>query len=92
MAWRIRFSDTAEKQLSKLDRKVAKRIYDFLRNRIAKLDDPRSLGEALKGSKLGEFWRYRVGDYRIITSIEDNVLTILVITVGNRKDIYRGKY
>ncbi len=91
MAWRIRFSDTAEKQLSKLDRKVAKRIYDFLRNRIAKLDDPRSLGEALKGSKLGEFWRYRVGDYRIITSIEDNVLTILVITVGNRKDIYRGK-
>jgi mRNA interferase RelE/StbE len=92
LAWRIRFSDTAEKQLSKLDRKVAKRIYDFLRNRIAKLDDPRSLGEALKGSKLGEFWRYRVGDYRIITSIEDNVLTILVITVGNRKDIYRGKY
>ena len=90
MAWQIRLSDTAEKQLSKLDRKVAKRIYDFLRDRIAKLDDARSLGEALRGSKLGEFWKYRVGDYRIITSIEDDVLTILVIAIGNRKDIYRG--
>jgi mRNA interferase RelE/StbE len=90
LAWRIRLSDTAEKQLSKLDRKVAKRIYDFLRDRIAKLDDPRDLGEALKGSNLGEFWRYRVGDYRIITSIEDDVLTILVIAIGNRKDIYRA--
>ena len=90
MAWRIRLSDTAEKQLSKLDRKVAKRIYNFLRDRIAKLDDARSLGEALRGSRLGEFWKYRVGDYRIITSIEDDVLTILVIAIGNRKDIYRG--
>jgi len=90
LAWQIRLSDTAEKQLSKLDRKVAKRIYDFLRDRIAKLDDARSLGEALRGSKLGEFWKYRVGDYRIITSIEDDVLTILVIAIGNRKDIYRG--
>ncbi len=90
MAWQIRLSDTAEKQLSKLDRKVAKRIYDFLRDRIAKLDDARSLGEALRGSRLGEFWKYRVGDYRIITSIEDDVLTILVIAIGNRKDIYRG--
>jgi mRNA interferase RelE/StbE len=90
LAWQIRLSDTAEKQLSRLDRKVAKRIYDFLRDRIAKLDDARSLGEALRGPKLGEFWKYRVGDYRIITSIEDDVMTILVIAIGNRKDIYRG--
>ncbi len=59
------------KDLAKLDKPIAKRITLFLRERVAALDDPRRLGEALKGSKLGEFWKYRVGDYRIIASIED---------------------
>jgi mRNA interferase RelE/StbE len=90
LAWQISYSATADKQLSKLDRAVAKRIYEFLRDRIATLENPRSTGEALKGSKLGELWRYRVGDYRVITHIKDSVLTILVVTIGNRKDIYRG--
>jgi len=53
------------------------------------LDDPRSIGEALKGSKLGEFWKYRVGDYRIISHIEDSVLRILVLKIGNRREVYR---
>ena len=57
--------------------------------RVAKLDDPRSIGEALKGSKLGDFWKYRVGDYRLISSIEDGVMRILVVKVGNRRDVYR---
>lgn len=89
MAWRIEFEDTALKELAKLDKPVARRIVAFLRERVAVLDDPRSVGEALKGSKLGEFWKYRVGDYRIITNIEDGALRILVLKVGNRRDVYR---
>ena len=50
---------------------------------------PRSIGEALKGSALGEFWKYRVGDYRIISSIQDDIVTILVVRIGNRRDVYR---
>lgn len=89
LAWRIEFEDAALKELSKLDKPVAKRIVTFLRERVAMLDDPRSIGEALKGSRLGEFWKYRVGDYRIITSIEDGVMRILVLKVGNRREVYR---
>lgn len=89
MAWRIEFEDAALKELAKLDKQVARRILVFLRERVAGLEDPRSVGEALKGSKLGEFWKYRVGDYRIITNIEDGVLRILVLKVGNRREVYR---
>ena len=73
--------------LSKLDRQVARRILSFLHGRLAVLEDPRSLGEALKGSKLGEFWKYRVGDYRIIGSIEDGRVTIFVVRFGNRREV-----
>jgi len=90
LAWRIEFEDTALKELAKLDKQVARRILIFLRERVAVLDDPRSVGEALKGSRLGEFWKYRVGDYRIITNIEDGVMRILVLKVGNRREVYRG--
>ncbi|GAB5506995.1 MAG: type II toxin-antitoxin system RelE/ParE family toxin [Rhizobiaceae bacterium] len=89
MAWRIEFDRRAEKELSKLDPVVAKRILKFLRDRLAVLDDPRSLGEALKGVKFGDLWKYRVGDYRIIASIEDAVVTVLVLRIGNRRDVYR---
>ena len=89
MAWRIEFEDAALKELAKLDKPVARRILAFLRERVAALDDPRSVGEALKGSKLGEFWKYRVGDYRIITNIEDGVMRILVLKIGNRREVYR---
>ena len=75
--------------MAALDKAIVKRITTFLRERIAQLDDPRSIGEALKGSKLGAFWKYRVGDYRIIASIEDSALRILVIRIGNRKEVYR---
>ena len=61
----------------------------FLRERVAPLDDPRSVGEALKGSKLGDFWKYGVGDYRVIAHIEDGALRILVLEVGNRREVYR---
>lgn len=88
MAWRINIDDKAKKELAGLDRAQAKRITTFLRERVAKLEDPRSIGEALKGSKLGDFWKYRVGYYRIIACIEDTALLILVVRIGNRKDVY----
>jgi len=90
LAWRIEFDDKAKKDLASLDKTAAKRITAFLRERISTLDNPRSMGEALKGSKLGAFWKYRVGDYRIVASIEDDALCILVVRIGNRKDVYRA--
>jgi mRNA interferase RelE/StbE len=89
LAWRIELDDAAKKDLAKLDKPLARRIMAFLRERVAVLDDPRSIGEALKGSKLGDFWKYRVGDYRIISSIEDGALCILVVKIGNRREVYR---
>jgi mRNA interferase RelE/StbE len=89
MAWKIEVGPAAAKELGKIDPQAARRIVKFLRERVALLDDPRSIGEALKGSVLGDFWKYRVGDYRVIASIQDAVLTVLVVRVGNRRDVYR---
>jgi len=89
LAWRIDVSQSAEKQLAKLDRAVARRIIGFLRERVSVLDDPRAIGEALKGSELGEFWKYRVGDWRLICQIEDSRITITVVRLGNRREVYR---
>lgn len=87
--YEVRFSPDAEKDLSKLEQQTAKRIVKFLHERIANIDDPRALGKSLKGEELGKYWRYSVGDYRIICEIQDNQLVVLVITVGHRRDIYR---
>ncbi|MDA8381566.1 MAG: type II toxin-antitoxin system RelE/ParE family toxin [Betaproteobacteria bacterium] len=89
MAWRIELSGAAKKDLAALDRQIARRITAFLRERVAELDDPRAIGEALKGSRLGAFWKYRVGDYRVIASIEDQAVRILVVRVGNRREVYQ---
>ena len=89
MVWKVEFDSVAERDLDKLDPQTARRILAFLHGRVASLDDPRSIGEALKVSKLGEFWKYRVGDYRIISSIEDGALRILVVKIGNRREVYR---
>ena len=89
MAWKIDVSDLARKNLKQLDPQAARRILAFLNDRVAKLADPRSIGEALRGSKLGEFWKYRVGDYRIVSSIEDKTVRIIVVRIGNRKDVYK---
>ena len=88
MAWKIEFSVEADRQLDKLDRQVAKRILKFLNQRVRTLDNPRSIGEALRGSKLGEFWKYRVGDHRLICSIEDRRVLILVLRIGHRREVY----
>ena len=89
MAWRIELDDAAKKDLAKLDKPVAKRITTFIRERLAVLDDPRSIGDAPKGSRLGELWKFRVSDYRIIANIEDGALKILVVKIGNRREVYR---
>ena len=89
MAWKIELSAQVDRELGKLDPQQSKRILKFLRERVAPLDNPPSIGLALHGSKLGEFWKYRVGDYRLICKIEDNRLLILVLRVGHRREIYR---
>ena len=85
MAWTIEYTDTAEKQLGKLDKQMARRIVDYMNERVAALDDPRHLGEALTGPLSG-LWRYRVGDYRVICDIQDRVL---VTRVSRRDQAYR---
>ena len=87
MIWKIEYGAGAVKELEKLDKASARRIIDYLDKRVAKLDNPRSLGKALTGP-LGAFWRYRVGDYRVICDIKDNKITVLVIRIGDRKDVY----
>ena len=88
MAWRVEFTPEAEKQLSRIERQSAKRIIQFLRDRISPAEDPRTPGKPLKGV-LREFWRYRVGDYRIMCRIENDQLLVLVIRVAHRREIYR---
>jgi mRNA interferase RelE/StbE len=89
MAWSIELGPRAQRQLKELDHQVARRLSRFLYERIASLENPRSLGEALKGTEFGDLWKYRVGDYRIIASIEDNLVRILVVRIGNRREVYR---
>jgi mRNA interferase RelE/StbE len=89
MAWRIEYSKDADKEIAKLDKPIAQRIIRFMGSRVAKLENPRSIGQAIAGSKLGNYWKYRVGDYRIIADIQDGKLIVLVVRVGNRREVYR---
>jgi mRNA interferase RelE/StbE len=85
--WRIEITRTASKQITKLDREAQESILDFLRERLSPADNPRQWGRALQGEKRG-LWRYRVGDYRLICDILDEKITILVLELGHRKDVY----
>ncbi len=89
MAWTISYTETATRQLRKLDRPAARRIVDFMDECVATSDDPRGIGKALTGNVLGTFWRYRVGDYRVICDIQDGALHVLIIEIGNRREVYR---
>lgn len=89
LAWKVELDEGAKRDLGKLDKPVAQRIVTFLTKRLAMLDDPRTIGEALKGSRLGGFWKYRVGDYRIICDLQDKRLVVLVVRIGNRREVYR---
>ena len=89
MAFRVEFDPAALKDLRKLDRAVQQRLVGFLRTRVATLEDPRSLGEALAGARLGSYWKYRVGDWRIICDMQDERIVVRVLRIGNRREIYR---
>lgn len=89
MAWAVEFDPDAVKDLRKLDKQVQVRILEFLRERLARMDNPRELGEALAGSKLGNYWKYRVGDWRIICDLQDQRIVVRVLRVGNRREVYR---
>ena len=89
MIWKIELDERANRDLDKLDLPVARRVYKFLYDRVAKLENPRSIGELLHGPKLGELWKYRVGDYRLICKIEANRLLVLVVRIGHRGEVYR---
>ncbi len=87
LGWQIELTGAAQKQLKKLGHAEAKRIRDYLRERVQPLEDPRQLGKPLQG-QLGELWRYRVGDYRLVAHIEDQRVCVLVVRIGHRKDVY----
>jgi mRNA interferase RelE/StbE len=86
--WRVEISRGAEKQIQKLDRTAQESIIRFLRERVQTADNPRRWGKPLHGDK-GGLWRYRVGDYRLICDIQDERVTVLVASVGHRKEVYR---
>ena len=89
MVWAVEFDPEAVKDLKKMDRQVQVRIIGFLRERVAPLPDPRSIGEALAGARLGNYWKYRVGDWRIICDIVDSRIVVRVLRVGNRREVSR---
>ncbi len=89
MAWTIKYAESVRKSLKAIDRVSRDRIEAFLEKRVAEADDPRQLGKALRGNVFFDLWRYRVGDYRIIAQILDSEITVVVVRVGHRKDVYR---
>lgn len=88
MAWKIEITKSATKQMQKLDKAIQRRIVSFLREKLEKTNNPRSYGKALQGEKIS-LWRYRVDDYRLICKINDDIVTVLVLAVGHRKEVYR---
>jgi mRNA interferase RelE/StbE len=84
----MKYTESSSKQLKKLDKQTALRVLDYMDERVPVLDDPRALGKNLKGLKIGEYWRYRVGDIRVICNIVDGQMMVLVIEIGNRREVY----
>ena len=89
MAWEVRLSDRARKDLKKLDRQVAARVLRFFHDKVQGENEPRGIGAALKGSELGDFWKYRVGDWRAVCSIQDEKALVLVLTIRHRSQVYK---
>jgi len=89
LGFEIEFDPDALKDLKQLDKPVQQRLIGFLKERVAPLKDPRQIGETLTGATLGNYWKYRVGDWRIICDIQDKRIVVRVLRVGNRRDIYR---
>jgi len=88
MPWTIEYLQSAKKGAKKLSPQNRKKVRAFLEERIASMEDPRQLGKPLKGT-LSEFWRYRVGDFRILCQLQDQKLVVLVVRIAHRKDVYK---
>jgi mRNA interferase RelE/StbE len=88
MAWKVEISPAALKQLNQLDKPLSRRILRFLHERVEKLDDPRTVGGKRQGT-LSEFCKCRAGDYRLICSLEDDRLVVLLLRIGHRREVYR---
>ena len=88
MAWTVDYNDVAEAQLSRLDPQTARRIAAFMRDRVTSLDNPRLIGHPLHGNRRG-YWSCRVGDWRVICDIRDEVLIVLVVEIDYRSRVYR---
>ena len=86
---RVEFDPEVLQDLKKLDRPVQQRLLGFLRTRVGTLNNPRDIGEALSGATLGHYWKYRVGDWRIICDIQDTRIVVRVLRLGNRREVYR---
>lgn len=91
MEWNINFLPKAKKKLDKLPPKEITRILKFLYENLRNIENPRNYGKSLVGNKYKDIWRFRVGDYRILSLIEDETITICVVDVGHRKDVYKDK-
>ena len=91
MAWIIKYTESSLRQLKRLDKPVAQRILDYMDERIAVLADPRAAGKNLVGPRMGSYWRYRIGDIRVICDAQDHALVILVVEVGHRREVYRRR-
>jgi mRNA interferase RelE/StbE len=89
LGYRIEFDPAALKELKQLDRPVQQRLVGFLKTRVGALKNPRELGEALSGARLGNYWKYRVGDWRIVCDIQDARIVVRVLRLGNRREVYR---
>lgn len=87
--WRLETSPQFDKAARKLDRAVLHRVRAYL-DEVCELEDPRQRGKALTAD-LGSYWRYRVGDYRVVVAIHDSSLVIVAIMLGHRSEIYRDR-
>ena len=87
MIYRVEFTERALKDLKKLDRPTTALILGWVRKNLENCENPRRHGKPLSADRAGE-WRYRVGDYRLLATIGDGKVTILVLNVGHRRDIY----
>lgn len=88
MAWKIEVTDTALKEIKKLGPQASKLIFNFLDQRLAHMDDPSALGEELK-HELSGYWRYRIGDWRLICELKEERLIVLVLRAGHRREVYK---
>ncbi len=89
LAWQIEFDPEALQDLRKIDKPIQIRLVGFLRTRVSSLTNPRDIGEALSGQRLGNYWKYRVGDWRIICDIQDQKILVRVLRIGHRRVVYR---